>query len=223
MKNKVYIVIGMHRSGTSLVAGLLHNAGIDMGEGFFREPALDNPKGFYEDTRFRDINDSILKFNQYDVKSWGMNIPSCNADKSLYGQIRGVLEDAKRRQTWGVKDPRFCLTWHLWYKGFPQDTTVVYVYRNPIAVANSLITRGNVETLSHGVTLWTIYNQRALGIRNHFETVFVNYDKVLADIGIEQLGIQDTGGLIDTALQTSPGGTIPENTLHVWSRLTKKN
>lgn len=48
---KVLMVLGMHRSGTSLLAGLLHLSGIDMGRKLL-PPAFDNPKGFLRIRQF---------------------------------------------------------------------------------------------------------------------------------------------------------------------------
>ena len=58
----ITIVLGMHRSGTSVVAGILHFNKIIMGtyDTFWPRPLPQNPKGFYENYDFRKINDTIL-------------------------------------------------------------------------------------------------------------------------------------------------------------------
>jgi hypothetical protein len=60
MKNKkTIIILGMHRSGTSMVAGLLAKMGINMGDDLLgRSPS--NPFGHFEDWDFVNLNDSIL-------------------------------------------------------------------------------------------------------------------------------------------------------------------
>ena len=46
----ITIVLGMHRSGTSVVAGILHFNKVSMGtyETFWPRPLPQNPKGFYD-------------------------------------------------------------------------------------------------------------------------------------------------------------------------------
>lgn len=56
-----YIILGTPRSGTSLLAGLLHHMGIFMGEAFL-EPNPMNPRGFYQDVDFERIFDSLPTF-----------------------------------------------------------------------------------------------------------------------------------------------------------------
>ena len=48
----------MHRSGTSMVARLLHDAGLYLGEpADLAEPGIHNPDGYWENLRFVEIND----------------------------------------------------------------------------------------------------------------------------------------------------------------------
>jgi len=54
------VVLGMHRSGTSLVAGILRNAGVLMGDKFL-PPDEFNLRGYFEDTDFLWINKGILE------------------------------------------------------------------------------------------------------------------------------------------------------------------
>ena len=53
------IVTGMHRSGTSMVAGILKLCGVYFGDNLLH-PQQENPKGFFEDLEFLEINKEIL-------------------------------------------------------------------------------------------------------------------------------------------------------------------
>src|SRR5687768_18097338 len=54
-------VVGMHRSGTSMVAKLLQQAGLNLGdETNLMPPAEENPEGFYEHLEFVRLNDEVL-------------------------------------------------------------------------------------------------------------------------------------------------------------------
>ena len=47
-RNTAVIVLGMHRSGTSALAGLLHELGLEMGSSLMSGRADENEKGFWE-------------------------------------------------------------------------------------------------------------------------------------------------------------------------------
>ena len=55
------VILGMHRSGTSAVAGFLAKAGFFAGEAAdLLEAAEDNPKGFFERADVNALNDNFL-------------------------------------------------------------------------------------------------------------------------------------------------------------------
>ena len=56
---RTIVVIGMHRSGTSMVANIVQKCGINMGE-VFRLPDKHNPYGYYEDLDWRAANKWII-------------------------------------------------------------------------------------------------------------------------------------------------------------------
>ena len=58
--SEVLVVLGMHRSGTSALTGLLGLLGVDLGSKLMNAPAAENPKGFWEHTGILDIQQSIL-------------------------------------------------------------------------------------------------------------------------------------------------------------------
>ena len=164
----IVIVLGMHRSGTSTIAGILHLNNVLMGtyQNFWPRPLSQNPKGFYENYDFRKINDMILKKHNYDVKSYNSNIPMVNLDESLTSKMIKLLKGyTKKYSSWGWKDPRTCLTIIKWYEvikflGLKDQLKIVYVSRNAASVARSLKTRNNLE-IEKGLALWEVYSKRA--------------------------------------------------------------
>lgn len=88
------IVLGCYRSGTSAVAGVLHNLGVFMGKDF-DPPAVTNPKGFFEDLEFKRL------FNMMSNKK--------NPDGLLSVLCR--IREAEH-PLWGVKDPQLCAYLH---------------------------------------------------------------------------------------------------------------
>ncbi|MGH2482289.1 MAG: sulfotransferase family protein, partial [Ktedonobacteraceae bacterium] len=59
LNNTAIIVLGMHRSGTSAVAGMLNALGMYLGSDLMA-PAADNPKGFYEHNGITNLHDELL-------------------------------------------------------------------------------------------------------------------------------------------------------------------
>src|SRR6266581_4628774 len=57
----VVCVLGMHRSGTSVVTRILNTLGVDLGpEETLMKPTGDNAGGYWEQQRIVDLNDDVL-------------------------------------------------------------------------------------------------------------------------------------------------------------------
>lgn len=121
----ITVVLGFHRSGTSLIANLLHHMGISMGERF-REPDKWNADGYYEDLDFVELNRQL-------IPDW-TNPPSdkvLNSVAPAYArQISDLIELKSQQQRWGWKDPRNCLLMPLYEPYLPEDTKYIYAKRN---------------------------------------------------------------------------------------------
>jgi hypothetical protein len=181
-------VIGMHRSGTSALAGVLSRLGVMMGEDrhMWPRPSEQNPKGFYENYRFRKQNDRILAKAGYDVRAWRPEVPEISATPRLRRkQQRLVRKYDRRYPIWGFKDPRTCLTLDLWLDAAEEigaEVRAVFIARHPYSVARSMVKRGNTD---HDTALgvWCAYNRRALQSleRREVTTLAVGFEGLLAD------------------------------------------
>ena len=151
----IVIIAGMHRSGTSAVAGMLHANGVVMGEDkdFYPPPMKENPKGFYENVRFRRINDEILKRNGYKVKSFDPNIPIVHIirDEEMRFKMMNLIQYYEDRFTnWGWKDPRTSLTLMSWINvikdiGLSHKLRFIVTCRPVEEIRKSMLARGNKE------------------------------------------------------------------------------
>lgn len=167
---KTIVVLGMHRSGTSLVAKALTHE-IIMGPGEFESTALNTRRKFtpttrYEDPAFVQINNAILK------KAGGSwNKPPPDHAIRLAGAFFGEkiealvkLRNAEAKKAglsfWGWKDPRTTLTISC-YMPFLQNPHFVCVFRAPDDIAANLM---NKEQMSQEEALKLIneYNARLL-------------------------------------------------------------
>ena len=151
----IVIVLGMHRSGTSAMAGLLHSNGISMGRKskgeFFPPPQIQNPKGFYENRRFRTINDGILRHVDYNVKTFEPEIPKVNSCFIFKNEMMNLIMEYEHDfDYWGWKDPRTCLTLSCWMEvirelQLEEKTKFIVMRRRYDDIVKSMITRNNKE------------------------------------------------------------------------------
>jgi len=167
----IVIVAGMHRSGTSALAGLLHHNGIIMGEAenWKPKPNRENPKGFFENKQFRMVNDRLLAEYAYKVKSFDPKIPlveTCSHTTwlSMDALIKGY---SIRYNAWGWKDPRTCLTLGVWLsvirsQGLENQLRILIPCRSTKDIALSMLSRGNKGSMTQFEDLTRTYNKHLL-------------------------------------------------------------
>ncbi len=147
-----FIIMGMHRSGTSMVVQLLERLGLFTGvrkqrnheamfflninEWLLRQScaAWDNPGPF----RYLLESEAIGALAVDYIRS----ISETPAAASFLGLTRYLRYRSLFRLDfpWGWKDPRNTYTLPIWLRLFP-DAKVIHVYRNGVDVANSLVVR----------------------------------------------------------------------------------
>lgn len=105
------IITGMHRSGTSMVAGLLNHCGLYLGKNLLG-PKADNPKGFFEDREFLRLNIQLIARNggKWYKPPARIDIPK---DDTLLKMKQFIAKWPKNKLV-GWKDPRACLTLRAW-------------------------------------------------------------------------------------------------------------
>lgn len=146
------IIIGMSRSGTSMLTRMLESLGL-----FCGSKLTNNHEALF----FRELNDWLLT--------------QCSGGLESPGAIKYLLQDSEARTLftefitftmkshraisylgwgkylsagtpanldipWGWKDPRNTFTLPLWLDIFP-GAKVIHIYRHPMDIVNSLITR----------------------------------------------------------------------------------
>lgn len=142
------IVIGMHRSGTSLLARLLEDLGVAMGKWqgkntseaiFFRHrnelllslahASWDNPEAFLralDNSRWRRAFARVAACDLGTIRTLNFLPPKALARFT-----------PAPNQFWGFKDPRTSLTLPVWRDIFP-DARIINIVRDGKAVASSL-------------------------------------------------------------------------------------
>ncbi|HMT92586.1 hypothetical protein [uncultured Thiothrix sp.] len=155
------LILGMHRSGTSCLAGSLQQQGVYLGQVHEWNPH--NLKGNRENPKIMELNESLFAANH---GSWDQPPVSPVQWTSSQAQQRdGIIHElnSNTAQAWGFKDPRTLINMDFWLAGLREHYPIYYVgtFRHPIAVAQSLNKR-NGTPIETGVALWYSYNQRLL-------------------------------------------------------------
>ena len=157
------LVLGMHRSGTSLVTNIMESFGCYVGEEFdLYSVREDNIKGFWERKDVVDLNNEILlelgcEWN----KIFSFNLDGLNdiekAKLPMFrNEINNIIKKLDDRKPWVIKDPRLSLLFNFW-KNELNDPICILTHRNPIDIASSLRKRDNIP-VPMGIALWMKYS-----------------------------------------------------------------
>ena len=160
-KNDVICIIGMHRSGTSMVAQLLNVCGLDLGPSEqLMEPNESNPLGYFENENFSYKIDATL-ITHYGG-SWD-NPPlfkrGWEYDPSLeqiVHEAKSLLKTFSKSSQWGWKDPRATILLPFWKLLIP-DLRFVICVRSPLDVSKSLAKRDKIPIQKRGSPLESVY------------------------------------------------------------------
>jgi glycosyltransferase involved in cell wall biosynthesis len=203
------IILGMHRSGTSVLAGLISILGYYTGFDLMK-PTKDNPKGYYENNKIFLLNEKILR--EYDA-SWddySFTIKDISSENyhSYIAAARDVIEtELKYINKMVIKDPRICLLFPIWEQALSElnvQIKILFIHRNPLEVAYSLKQRDQIP-LEKGLLLWTHYFFQAELHGRKYPRNFIRYSDDFTDLKvlISELGkftnVQITTDLIKMA------------------------
>lgn len=158
----VVLVISTGRAGSSTVARILHTQ-LNVSMGYhFRQPDAENPKGFYEDLDFKTLNETILKgiisYPEFAIR------------------LSHLIK--KRKEDWGVKDPRLCHLWWLYLKHLP-EAKIIMTERKREAVIESCeknygVNRFNAER-------FVDWRMKEIQFLYKLNPLVINFDKKRSD------------------------------------------
>jgi GT2 family glycosyltransferase len=141
------LVVGMHRSGTSALAGMLSLMGAYPGQDLIG-PDRSNQKGHFEPGKIVAVNDALLA----SLGARGPDSEDLPADwferdetRRAEEQLRRIIaEDYSSRDIFVIKDPRLCLVLPLYLKIFRQmdiGVRIIVIERDMREVLKSLHAR----------------------------------------------------------------------------------
>lgn len=180
---KQIAVIGMHRSGTSLVGRLLNAMGCYAGEEEeMPAPDVFNPTGYWEhrdvwsldEEMLTALDASWLEPDRADVTTLAADVRAAFTERA-----RAIVRTFDAQGSWMMKDPRLALLFPLWRDALERPVCVL-AWREPLAVARSLAQRDGLP-LALGLALWEEYTRTALASTIGLPRVAVAYHRLVAD------------------------------------------
>ncbi|NCC55845.1 MAG: hypothetical protein EOM11_10285, partial [Erysipelotrichia bacterium] len=182
MKQTCILVLGMHRSGTSALTGLLSLLDVYLADTTKGDES--NQKGYFENWKVQQLNDKIFSFIGSSWHDEFFNLDKIeNINFDISELINIVKSDFEYSERFAIKDPRVCFLFPLWEEALNKlniDIKIILPYRNPIEVANSLNKRDGMP-LEKGMLLWAYYFLLAEKFSRGHSRVFVGFDELIAD------------------------------------------
>ena len=179
------IVLGMHRSGTSVITRSLKVFDIDLGNNLMPEADGNNAKGFWEDLDINNLNINLLKAIGHD---WHTLLPITNeelnsitAQSFMLPAVEILRSKLNEHSHFGIKDPRMCRLLPFWQRIFKHlDLEVNYIIacRNPMSVARSLHKRDGFE-LEKSYYLWLDHMLESISNTRKENRVIIDYDLLM--------------------------------------------
>ena len=180
------LVLGMHRSGTSALAGVLSLLGVTVPRSLMA-PDPDNPRGYWESLPLYDFHERLLASVGSRWHDWTDFNPhwlaSAQVD-SYSAELRSIIEsEYGSAPLFVVKDPRMCRILPLWMRVLKQAEiapAVIIPYRNPIDVAMSLKRRDNIP-LNESLLIWLRHVLDAEAGTRSLRRSLIDYDILVKD------------------------------------------
>lgn len=170
----MYLITGMHRSGTSLVAQVYNEAGFDLGcpDDFYAADKW-NVDGYFEQPEIHAVNMPLINGPFGKLSYFRLPRP-----KTILKRAVHFSEEIQRLDTCYrgkvVKETRFSLTLPAWLQYGLVVEGMVICLRHPYEVARSIKKRNHVP-LSVGYRLWIDHNQRLLNYLGTQQNCWIRY------------------------------------------------
>ena len=182
--SRLYFILGMHRSGTSALTGMLAQSGFAAPKDPM--PATErNPKGYWESLRVFNLNEQFLsQLNSH----WSSHIslPKGWAYSGKAREWRSALAESFAYAYQGganplIKDPRFSILiagLEPWFESTLAQFIFLIPIRHPVEVANSLCQAESISA-SQCIRLWikSVY-EAELATRGRLR-LFIRYEDLI--------------------------------------------
>lgn len=173
--NKAVVVVGMHRTGSSAMMGILRILGVDIGDDLGGKNKW-NEKGYLENQEFYRFEVGLLRRAN---SSWNHIVPEEIIYRGFKEEDFGnLVKKFSRKELWGFKAIRTSLFPEI-LKKIP-NLHLIVTLRSPEAVVASLKRRNNFSR-DESLWLYSTYYFRLLRFlsRNKIRNMVVNFDDLV--------------------------------------------
>ncbi|MCG2784202.1 MAG: sulfotransferase [Anaerolineae bacterium] len=179
------VVLGMHRSGTSVMSRALKVMGVDLGNNLLSGMEGENEKGFWEDIDILNLNDemlSSLSSTWYDLLPITVeDVEKLKERGFFYHAINLLQNKMKDVQIFGLKDPRFAKLLLFWKQVFIElnvNVSYIITVRNPLSVSQSLHKRNKIPH-QKSLLMWLDHIVASLDQSQNEKRILVDYDLLM--------------------------------------------
>jgi hypothetical protein len=188
-RRPIVLVLGMHRSGTSLCSHLLSALGVDMADNISGPgnpaPTPDNPAGHWERWEIVEFHDRILglfnrdylgRFHDFALPvAWWADPRVARIRREIVAFLETRMGDAY----FGFKDPRTVRLMPVWHQIFNElklAPKVVLCLRNPAQVTRSLHARDGLDP-AIGEYRWLVHLVDFFRYAHSFDFCTLQYEE----------------------------------------------
>lgn len=193
------IILGVHRSGTSIMSKILAKCGINMGikqninneSVFFHELNKEILQENNETGYLFSTTQNLLQSEEYLNRKAAYLKQSINKGliKKHIGRVNQIKSNVVKTEiNWGFKDPRNIILLPLWKKVYPEAKFII-IYRNPVDVCSSLYyfeqKRYKGMLKRNPNKIFDFYPDKSLKIWNEFMELLIEAEKSINCISIK--------------------------------------
>lgn len=182
------VVLGMHRSGTSVLTGLVSLFGGYLGAELMSS-TRDNPRGYFENNKVYLLNEKILREQNasWDNYSFVVEDISDHNFQSYVVEAKAIIEgELKYVKSTIMKDPRICILFPIWEQALKElgiKIKILFAYRSPLEVAQSIQKRDGIA-IEKVLMIWSHYFLQSEFYSRKFNRMIVEYDADFKDLPI---------------------------------------
>ena len=160
------VILGMHHSGTSLLANLTMMMGAHGGE---KDELLlhpDNPLKYWERRDVVALDEARLAAGlneavsqRYDMPSWvayGFDAEKAAAPVHGSAEAKAIVSKLNEKRPWVTKDPRMSLVASEWMQLLDAPACII-MHREPLSVANSMMIYSHNVSLAEWISVYENY------------------------------------------------------------------
>ena len=180
------LIVGMHRSGTSMTTRVLNILGCDTAVSLLEGDQF-NQRGYWESPEIANLNDEILSSAGLTWYDW------CGVSADWYASPKKPVFEAKAMELlknlfsdshfFIMKDPRFCLLLPFWLEVLKKSGVaprIVLPWRDPVEVAASLLRRNGMNP-SIAQVIWLRHVLEAERASRSLPRAFLRYGDLTTD------------------------------------------